>query len=165
MDKDKFEMLKLVSDLAEHETDRTWGRTMAIMTANAGLFVLVSVAIQKDLQPLVVAVAAVGVLLAILWYCIATISKHYEERWHKDMEAIILEDDDLTKFVRGRNKPRTARPRTWSATTCLKIIIVLMGLVWLLILVLSLSGRLQVLQQERQADSVKAALARPSRRV
>ena len=135
-------MLRLVSDLAEHESDRTWARTTAIMTVNAGLFVLMAVAIEKDLRPLILATAGIGVLLAIVWYCIVTISKHYEARWHRDMEAIILADPDLTVYVRGRHDPRDERPRVWRASTSLKIIVVLIGLMWLLILVLSLSGRL-----------------------
>lgn len=144
-DINKLEILKLVSDLAERETDRTWSRTTAIMTLNAGLFILTSVAFQKNLTSLLIICAVLGILLAFLWFSIAVISKYYEERWHKDMEAIISNDPTLTEFVRGRNNPRCIKPKVliwnmWRCTTSLKIIIVLIGLMWLIILLLSFSG-------------------------
>jgi uncharacterized membrane protein YbhN (UPF0104 family) len=159
---EKLELLKFVADLAERETDRTWRRATVMTTINAGLFVLVSVAIQNNIRWLVSIVSAFGVILAIVWYGITVISKFFEARWHKDMDAIVASDNELAEFVRGRSDPRIPRPRTWRATTGFKIIITLMGAIWLLIFILSMARKLPVPQQPSPRESVKAAPFSPA---
>ncbi len=127
LDKDKLEILKLVADLAERETDRTWRRTGTMLTVNAGLLVLVTVAIEKKVPVIVLFVGIFGIILSILWHKIAVMSKFYEKRWHKNMEAIIKSDDTLKQWVTGRND---FRPEKRSATGYFRIVIKLTGLFW-----------------------------------
>jgi hypothetical protein len=137
---EKLETLKLVADLAERESDRTWRRATTMMTVNAGLFVLISVAFQGNNRCLILVSSIFGIVLSIVWYFIASISKHYESRWHDNMEMIINSNKMLRDLVRARKKkkPKILGRNIWSATKLFKVVIVLTGIMWAVLLIVAI---------------------------
>ncbi|HEX8682951.1 MAG TPA: hypothetical protein VF707_11595 [Ardenticatenaceae bacterium] len=106
----KFEVLKLLVELAEKESDRSWVRYSMMLYASTGLTAILSFAASSATPILSVAPAVAGIVIAIVWVRMNTLSYYYEHRWHADIEEVVKSEPLLTQWIRGRNNPRIARP-------------------------------------------------------
>jgi hypothetical protein len=110
LNKDKFELLRYVTELAEKESDRAWVRYNVMLTITGGIFVLLTFAWGTHNPLIVAAVTILGVFISYTWYQINRWSYYYEHRWHADMEEIIRSERFLSEWVRGRTASRIERP-------------------------------------------------------
>jgi len=107
---DKMQIMRVLIDLAEKESDRFWTRYQTILYANTGLIAILSLIWSISFSLLLIIPSALGVITSIAWLKINAVSHFYEHRWHRDMEELIKSDDMLSEWVRGRNRPRIPRP-------------------------------------------------------
>jgi hypothetical protein len=102
LNQDKFELLKLVSDLSEKESDRTWKRYNTMLTANTFLLSAITL-FGKELDPILkVVLGLLGIFIASIWIKISLLSKKYEKRWHNDMDELIANDNYFKAHIKGR---------------------------------------------------------------
>ncbi len=129
---DKLKLLELTSNLAERESDRTWRRFSIFLTMNGALIALVAIA-RDGLGPFGAAMSStLGLALAVIWYKVIVISKYYERRWHEDMLAIIKSDEELTEWIKARSSEtaRIGRPTRHSASSYVKVFVIILALMW-----------------------------------
>ena len=137
--KDKLEVLKLVSDLAERESDRSWVRYSMMLYANTGILAILTYALQSQRWINVALPSFMGVIMSYAWLKTNGASYYYEHRWHADMEAIIKSDKTLRTWVKGRNSPRIAKPfRNRSGMFYFNIVPTCFLLFWLTVLTVSM---------------------------
>jgi len=106
----KMEILKVVVDLAEKESDRGWTRySMMLYSSSAMVGILAFAANPQSNFPNILA-STFGLSIAVVWLFVNRASRFYERRWHLDFDAIVNSDRTLSKWVRGRIEPRLHWP-------------------------------------------------------
>lgn len=103
MDKNNFEILKLVSDIAEKESDRFWKRFYVMFATNGGLLGYLSFLLKNEYMYLIIPCTVLGIVVSIIWMITIAWSFEYQDRWIKDQIKLISEDDFLGKKIQGRD--------------------------------------------------------------
>jgi len=132
----KLQMLQLVSDIAERESDRTWRRFAILITINGALVALVSI-ISPEFSKATRLVAGIfGLVVSFAWYKMVPISKYYEQRWQEDMKYIISSDPVLADVIKARDSvtSRATRPTAWSASSYVRVMAIMIGAIWLILI-------------------------------
>jgi len=110
MDRDKFEILKMLTDLAENESDRCWARFHMLLLVNTGLVAALSFSLTGASRLLAVGLSLLGITCSWAWLKINVLSDYYEHRWYADVDEVIKSDETLSEWVRGRIQPRIPKP-------------------------------------------------------
>ncbi|MFB6343523.1 hypothetical protein ACE1ET_17495 [Saccharicrinis sp. FJH62] len=134
MDKDKFQILQLLVDISEKESDRTWKRYSIMLTINSALISFFTFSgTELDLY-VKIAFCLFGIFFSVIWRYIIIISKYYEKRWHLDIEALIGEDEMLNKYIKARpaKSARIPKPIKLSSTGLSKLIPIGFIILWIL---------------------------------
>ena len=120
MDSTDIELLKLLSAIADKESDRIWVRYNAMLVSSTGLIAVFGWLIGQDqhtkqlsLAYAILFLSAIGAALAVTWLLTIVLGRFYEKRWFADMDAIIQGDQSLRRILLARNgaSPRVVRPR------------------------------------------------------
>ncbi len=116
MDRDKLKILKLLALFAEKESDRAWVRYATMLYANTGMIAILSLILSSEFLSnrfafvFIVILSLVGIVSAIAWLKINSVSHYYEQRWRHDMDALTKSEETLKEWVRGRSDPRISWP-------------------------------------------------------
>jgi hypothetical protein len=111
VDRDKLDLLKLVVDAAEKETDRTWIRYSIMLYSNTGLVAVLSVVATLKTPIAIVPLAVLGISISIAWMRVYRMSEYYQRRWNADAKALIEGDPFMAEWVRARsNVTRVRKP-------------------------------------------------------
>lgn len=102
--KDKLELLKLVSQFAENESDRGAARHRSFLLVNTGFVGALSLAPESILAISGLLVSLLGILTSFVWLQTVPKSHFYERRWIDDQKKLIDSDDWLKEFVGGRHR-------------------------------------------------------------
>jgi hypothetical protein len=150
----RFALVSFTATLGEQEADRLWKRFGIMLTLNAGLLAIASFTISNNLEVFTAAITVLGLVLTIFWYRIVSLSQFYEERWRKDLAAIINCDEVLTTLLRSRSKlgARIDKPVGGSSTEHAKFMVLIVGLFWM---VLTITIYLAVWHQATSAPASK----------
>jgi hypothetical protein len=125
---EKIEILGVVLDSAEKEADRMWVRHSWMMTVNTGLLGLMGFRFE-EVPVFTTIISVLGIILAVMWYCISVLSHYYESRWFADARCIINSDKHLSEYIRARGpNSRVPRPITTTGTTFVKGVIIAFGI-------------------------------------
>jgi len=146
VDKDKLEALKLVTQLAENESDRGWKRYTVMLTANGALLAFLSASVRMENIFLVSILAAIGAVVSWTWLKINEASYFYEHRWHSDMEAIIESEPFLSLWIRGRNNPRISRPHKKSGLYLFSVLPKFITAFWVIIFFVAILNNLSLIE-------------------
>jgi len=119
-------------DLGERSADRLWSRFVQMLTVNAGLVALTTVATSSDLYLVGVFAGIVGLILSFIWVRIHVVSQFNEARYRADATFTIDSSPTLRHFLRARSAdgPRIPRPTGRSATHYARGVIDLILVVW-----------------------------------
>ena len=98
--------IKLVVELAEKESNRSWARYSVMFFASIGVLAVQLLIARSGLSWINAIPCLVGMVASIVWIKLNKFSRYYENRWNADIEAIIASDKTLFEWVRGRNLPR-----------------------------------------------------------
>lgn len=99
---EKIEILKILIDLSEKESDRWLSRYSTWLYADTGLLVILPLILDTGLFIAMLLPAFLGVAISISWLMVNNASYFYQNRWHADMEALIKSDENLSEWIRGR---------------------------------------------------------------
>jgi hypothetical protein len=166
---DKLEILKVLVELAEKESNRSWVRYSMMLYSSTGLLAVLSVTVSDGLSLISLLPSVSGIVIAIAWLRINILSYYYEHRWHADIEALIESDETFRQWIRGRNQPRIPRPlRSRSALAYFNTVPAAFLVLWASVIILVIvteSGGLVGTLGASQAWVVEFDLTRaPSRR-
>lgn len=131
----KLEVLKLVSDFAEKEADRTWARYRMMLFIQSALALFASIEFLEKNQYVFLLVCFLGIGFGFIWYGIFVWSLYGQDRWIKDQHYIIENDDFLDAHIKGRSTERIKRPSFMHPRTLFKIPPLSFSLAWFLALV------------------------------
>lgn len=129
----RITLVSLTASLGEQEADRLWKRYGIMLTLNGGLLAIASFCLSNSLEGFTAAITGLGLVLTFFWYRIVSLSQYYEERWRRDLSAIIDCDDVLATLLRARSHlgSRSKRPFSGSATGYAKATVFTIGLFWI----------------------------------
>lgn len=135
----RLALVSLTADLGEQEADRFWSRYTVMLTLNGGLIAIASFTLSNGLNKFTAGIAALGLALTAVWYRIMSLSQFYEERWRKDLAAIINGDDVLMTLLRTRSRlgPRGPKPARGSSTGHAKFTVLIVGVFWVVLMIYS----------------------------
>lgn len=108
--KEKVDLLKLLIDTGEKESDRSWTRYSVMLYANTGLVAIVSLAATIKAPAIAILPSVLGLWCSIVWFRMGRLSYYYTHRWHADVMSLVASDEFLSEYVRARNNPRIDRP-------------------------------------------------------
>lgn len=129
----RISLVALTASLGEQEADRLWKRYGIMLTLNAGLLAIVSFTVSNNMHGFSIGIAMLGLVVSVCWYRIVVLSQYYEERWRKDLAAVIDADPVLTVLLRSRSRlgARINKPIRGSSTGNAKFLVVLAAGLWI----------------------------------
>ena len=128
----KLKLLDIATKLFDQECDRLWKRFYIMLTVNVVLIAVLKIKGENTNPAILIVAGLFGLILCFCWHKIMVISRHYEERWLKDMITIIESDPHLEEYLRGRSPDtsRIPRPFQQSALFYAKITIWAIAVLW-----------------------------------
>jgi hypothetical protein len=103
---EKWEILRLVADLAEKEFNRNWTRYSIMLYANIGLLVSLAMTMVINKFWTNAIPSAIGIALSIAWLRMNSLSYQHTSRWYKDMAAVVKRDKPLHEWLKGEDVVR-----------------------------------------------------------
>ena len=107
---EKLEILKVVADMAEKESARTWTRYAMMLYASIGLLATLFLTLKVGMLWVAAVPSVIGIIVSIAWLKINAFSGSYTKRLHGDMEALVKSDETLQEWVRATNLPEIRQP-------------------------------------------------------
>ena len=131
---DDFEILKLLRELTEKESDRFWTRNNVFVTINAGLLAFLA-ASYDEVPPFVfLAMCGFGIATSLAWYQVSRAGKYYAQRWRLAARSLAESDDQLAEKVpllAGVNN--LDKPSGPSSSRCMMAMALVAATIWLLL--------------------------------
>jgi hypothetical protein len=127
----KFDLLKLASELAEKESDRMMSRYNLFFLIQSALGTAFSFKILEASSEAVILLSFLGLMLCYIWHQMYVWSLHWQDRWIEDQNQIIDSNPILKNHLKGRasnNQPITK----FSGRQLFKIPPNLFGIAWFL---------------------------------
>lgn len=106
----KIELLKTIQQLALTEGDRIWTRSATMLYASIGLVGILSFSLEKKIYCVALGCSIIGITISVSWIFVLRMSRYLYERWQTDVDAMIIEDEEFSKYIKGRLNPRVKRP-------------------------------------------------------
>jgi hypothetical protein len=103
---EKYQILKLVADLAEKEFNRNWTRYSIMLYANIGLLVSLAMTMVINRFWTNVIPSAIGMTVSIAWLKINWLSYEHTRRWQEDMAELVKRDKALREWTKGEDLVR-----------------------------------------------------------
>lgn len=100
----KIEILRMVSDFAEKESDRFWRRYTTFFLFNSAFGSIISLSPDTLKDCSIIFYSFLGIISCIVWFYIIPWSFAYQDRWILDQIKIIDSDPMLKDFISGRHR-------------------------------------------------------------
>lgn len=149
--------INFLIDQAYKEVNISWIRTNIFLVLSiAALGAVISgMSRENELDPgIVLGISIAGFLFSVIWLQVNRMSRYYADRWLNDARRIAHNDsslksifyyslgfrehqkeDDKVKIMKDLPVEDIRRPRFYSATRCIYLVIIILGVGWLTLLV------------------------------
>jgi hypothetical protein len=129
-----FEVIKLLRELTEKESDRFWTRNNVFVTINAGLLAFLAASYEKVPFFVFLGMCGFGIATSLAWYQISRAGKYYAQRWRLAARDLAASDDQLTQkapLLAGvKNLDKPSGP---SSSRCMMAMAIVATVIWLLL--------------------------------
>lgn len=128
---DDFEILKLLRELTEKESDRFWTRNNVFVGINAGLLAFLAASYDEVPTFVFLGMCGFGIATSLAWYQISRAGKYYAQRWRLAARSLAASDDELAKKapllagVKNLDKPRGP-----SSSQCMMAMALVAATIW-----------------------------------
>lgn len=129
----KIEILKIVTDLSEKESDRGMARYKMMFFLQSVLVAAVSLKLIDGNFYVLLLISVIGIIFCFAWYWMIIWNLYWQDRWICDQKAIIEEDETLKCMMKGRTEERLKRPNIVSGRVVFQIPPVVFGGVWVIV--------------------------------
>ena len=99
-----IEILKLVSELAEKESDRFWTRYSTMLYATTVLVGIVSFSPSNYIIYILLLCSILGCVISFVWLIMVKWGLYYQDRWIFDQKKIIESNIEFKEFIKGRDE-------------------------------------------------------------
>lgn len=106
---EKLEILKVVADMAEKESGRTWTRYAMMLYASIGLLGILLLTLKIGMFWVSAVPALIGTAVAVAWLKTNSFWGSYAQGWQTDMEKLVKSDPTLYEWVKATNLPDIRR--------------------------------------------------------
>jgi len=133
----KIEIFKIISDLAEKETDRYWIRYRTMFLINSAIGAIISFTPDNIRMIVILFCSPIGFFTSYSWLQIIRWSEYYQDRWVRDQIAIINSDQFLSDYIKGRSEERLKKPEMISIRKLFWVGPVVFLVIWIMLISLS----------------------------
>jgi len=128
---DDWEILKLLLEQTENESDRYWTRMNIFVTIMGAMFAGIVIFSEQINPILMILISLFGLSISLAWFQVARMSKFYANRWRKDAAALLESNEELLVKIKAINEPRVRKPKlAISSTQCIKFLSVIVMILW-----------------------------------
>ena len=137
----EIEILKLVSELAENESDRFWTRYYTMLYANTAMLGIIAAIISfyppKFIYALLIC-SFIGCAVSYVWWRIVGFGLSFQDRWIEDQKAIIDNNSDIHQLIKGRDKENDTNSDVIKAKKLYKFLPQISFIVWSILVIYSI---------------------------
>lgn len=106
---EKLESLRIMEGMARHEAKLLWTRFMSVFYVHTAIIGIITFAYSAENKNLVLIFCAIGMILALVWLRLISLSGYYYKIWQNDANRLIQESQELKTLFPGILDPK--RPR------------------------------------------------------